>query len=278
MIASPRCQSQSTVCHIPVNEAFRPRTHWAPNTPFRRLVFHLRMVADLQTNSIYRSLRPLFKGFTGSILDIGCGNSPFRHVLDPARTKYQGIDVNEAASFGYRNPDTVYFDGETIPFADETFDAFWCTEVLEHVAEPAVLIREMHRVLKPGGLGFVTLPWSARFHYQPFDYHRYTPSMLSRLFAAFGECAVTPRGTDFSAIASKVVVAFVRNLMRVVPGRAREVGLIPVRIAIAVLGVPFLFSALLAGHCGILFGLGSSDDPLGYTVVLRKYHSHGKHR
>lgn len=254
----------------PPAEGFQPRAHWAPDTPLRRLLFTLRLTADLQTNTIYRDLRRELAGFSGRLLDIGCGNSPFRHLLDPARTHYQGIDVEVAASFGYRNPDTVYYDGKIIPFADNSFDALLCTEVLEHVPEAGPFVREMHRVLKPGGLALVTIPWSARFHYQPYDYHRYTPSMLQLIFAPFRECTVRPRGTDFSSIASKTVVAYVRNLLRLKPAGAGDWLLIPFRLAAVLLGLPFLLVALVLGHAGILCGLGSTDDPLGYTLVLKK--------
>lgn len=253
----------------PSAEAFQPRAHWAPNTPVRRLLFYLRLTADLQTNTIYRDLRRL-KKFSGRILDVGCGNSPFRPLLNPATTDYQGIDVQEAASFGYQNPDTVYYDGKVIPFADHSFDAILCTEVLEHVADPAETIREMHRVLKPGGFGIITIPWSARFHYQPHDYHRYTPSMLEILFQGFAHRSVTPRGTDFSSIASKVVVSYIRNFLRILPRDLMGFLLAPLRLLAALASLPVLIGALVLGHCGILFGLGSTDDPLGYTVVVKK--------
>ncbi len=251
-------------------EGFQPRVHWAPDTPLRRLLFTLRLAGDLQTNTIYRDLRRELAGVSGRLLDVGCGNSPFRHLLDPARTQYQGIDVEVAARFGYRNPDTVYYDGKTIPFADHSFDAVLCTEVMEHVPEAGPFVSELHRVLKPGGLAVVTIPWSARFHYQPHDYHRYSPSMLALIFASFRTCVVRPRGTDLSSIASKTVVAYARNLLRLRPVAAADWLLIPFRLLAALLAAPLLLIALALGHAGILFGLGSTDDPLGYTLVLKK--------
>jgi SAM-dependent methyltransferase len=251
-------------------EGFQPLPHWAPSTPISSFVFYLRLTADLQTNSIYRDLREHFAGFSGRILDIGCGNSPFRDLFDPTISEYQGIDVQEASSFGYQNPDTIYYDGRVIPFADQSFDAFLCTEVLEHVVDPAQLIREMHRVLRPEGLGILTIPWSARFHYKPFDYHRYTPSMLENLFKGFSEQTIRPRGTDLASIASKIVVAYLRNLSRLRPSSLHAWLLIPVRLVGAVVAIPILLLGLFVGHCGILFGLGSPDDPLGYTIIVRR--------
>lgn len=259
----------------PAAEGFQPRAHWAPTTPLRRLLFLLRLTGDLQTNTIYRDLRRELAGFSGRLLDVGCGNSPFRHLLDPAVTRYQGVDVAVATDFGYQNPDTVYYDGHVLPFPDASFDAVLCTEVLEHIAEPAETIREIYRVLKPGGRLLLTIPWSARFHYQPHDYHRYTPSMLLQLFAAFPTPVVRPRGTDLSSIASKVVVGYARNVLALKPVRPADWLLWPVRLLVAVAAFPLLMLTLFLGHCGILWGLGSGDDPLGYTVTARKPVSHG---
>jgi SAM-dependent methyltransferase len=259
----------------PASEGFQPRAHWAPTTPLRRLLFRLRLVGDLQTNTIHRDLRRELAGFSGRLLDVGCGNSPFRHLLDPARTHYQGVDVAAAADFGYRNPDTVYYDGHVLPFPDASFDAVLCTEVLEHIPDPAETLREIHRVLKPGARLLLTIPWSARFHYQPFDYHRYTPSMLQQLFSAYDTPVITPRGTDLSSIASKVVVAYARNVLRLKPAAAADWLLWPLRLVVAVAAFPLLALALLLGHGGILLGLGSTDDPLGYTVLARKSAAHG---
>ncbi len=233
-------------------------------------MFWLRQMADLQTNTIYRDLRRELRNFSGDILDIGCGNSPFRHLLDPKQSRYQGIDINAAAKFGYDNPDTVYYDGQTIPFKDNSFDGIICTEVLEHVPDPVPFIAELYRVLKPKGLAIITIPWSARYHYQPYDYHRYTPSTLLQLFDRFCLCNIHPRGTDLSSIASKVVVAYSRNVLRLAPRNLVDALKAPFRLIALIALAPFLATALVFGHLGIYFGLGSPDDPLGYTLVLKK--------
>lgn len=251
-------------------EGFQPRAHWAPTTPLRRVLYELRLLVDLQTNSIRRHLAPPLGKLQGRLLDVGCGNSPFRHLLNAATTHYQGVDVPAAEAFGYQNPDTVYYDGRVLPFADQAFDAVLCTEVLEHIPDPTETLREIQRVLKPGGLFIATIPWSARFHYQPHDYHRYTPSMLSQLFRDFRDVTIEPRGTDLSAIASKGVVAFVRNLLALRPRSAIGVLVWPLRLLVALASGPLLLLVVLAGHAGIRWGLGSPDDPLGYTITARK--------
>jgi SAM-dependent methyltransferase len=48
--------------------------------------------------------------------------------------------------------------GEALPFAHDSFDVVWCTNVLEHVQDPPQVLAEMTRVLKPGGTAVVVVP------------------------------------------------------------------------------------------------------------------------
>lgn len=87
-----------------------------------------------------------------------------------------------------------------------------CTEVLEHVEDYQTLVNEVYRVLKPGGSAIFTIPWSARYHYIPYDYFRYTPSSLQKIFSKFKDLQIIARGTDVTAISSKLVVLYFRNV------------------------------------------------------------------
>jgi len=246
-----------------MSEAFRPRSNSAPRSFQGRLKFFGRMVLDLQILTIYRDLRTVLPSLSGRVLDVGCGESPYRHLMDPTKTTYTGIDIVDAEKFDYINPDVIPFDGKRIPFPDESFDALICTEVLEHVLEHQTLTDEMLRVLKPGGRGIITIPWSARFHYIPHDYFRYTPSALKHIFRGFDSITIQPRGSDVSVIANKLIVMWFRNL---IPSRKRFIPLIP----IWALGLPIPAVATAAAHLGLWLGLGSEDDPLGYTIDVSK--------
>jgi ubiquinone/menaquinone biosynthesis C-methylase UbiE len=61
-----------------------------------------------------------------------------------------------------------------MPFSGMTFDAAVCTQVLEHVPEPQQVVNEIVRVLKPGGVFFLSAPQSWHQHQKPYDYYRYT--------------------------------------------------------------------------------------------------------
>jgi SAM-dependent methyltransferase len=221
------------------------------------------MLLDLQILTIYRDIAKVLPGFKGDVLDVGCGQSPYKFLLNPSETKYYGIDIVDADKFDYNNPDITPFNGEDIPFGDEKFSGVICTEVLEHVQHYQKLVDEIHRCMKKGGVAAVTIPWSARYHYAPHDYFRYTPSSLKTMFGKFSEVSITPRGSDISNIANKVIVIWFRNLL---PAQAWKWVLVPFWVLFS----PLLGLVVLKAHISLLLNWGSQDDPLGYTVIAKK--------
>ena len=196
------------------------------------------------------------------MLDLGCGRGPYRHLLR-AGTHYVGVDFEGSGHFAYAGvPDVIHYDGRRLPFETGSFDHLLCTEVLEHCPEPEQTVREAHRVLKPGGTAMFTVPWSARYHYMPHDFFRYTPSKLEMLFNEFSSVRIEPRGTDLTSIASKLMVLALRPLL----GAARGPLALPLAGALS----PIAVGALAAGHLSLAFKIGSPDDPLGYTVWLTR--------
>jgi len=102
-----------------------------------------------------------------SILEAGCGAASFTKHL-AKRCKYISacdlsagqIEANRAAY-----PDTNFFVqdlSKPIGEKDKTFDALWCSEVLEHLFDPAYAVKEFHRVLKPDGRLLITVPYHGR--------------------------------------------------------------------------------------------------------------------
>ena len=76
-------------------------------------------------------------------------------------------------------------DISDLPFEDSCADGIICEGVLEHVLEPAKVISEMKRTLKPGGFVFVTILFGAPYHEAPGDYWRWTREGALRLFRDF---------------------------------------------------------------------------------------------
>lgn len=218
-----------------------------------RWLFSARMAVDLQLLTCTRFLRKHLPQMDGEVLDVGCGEMPFRGYL-PASAKYVGLDVPAAADFGMAsNHDVIEFDGTQIPFPDGSFDHILCTEVLEHAVDPEALVGEMHRVLRRGGSILITVPFSARVHHSPWDFHRFTRFRLIQLLDAFPKVEIEERGNDIAVIANKMIVVCAR-LNR------------PAYWPLMLLAAPGALLYLCAAHIALAFNWGSKDDPLGYGI------------
>ncbi|HEV2448108.1 MAG TPA: methyltransferase domain-containing protein [Candidatus Sulfopaludibacter sp.] len=89
---------------------------------------------------------------------------------------------------GYINLDLVAMpgvhvaaDGEALPFRDAVFQRVECDAVLEHVRHPERMMREIRRVLAPGGYAHLVTPFCHPFHEYPKDYRRFTLDGLKQL-------------------------------------------------------------------------------------------------
>jgi SAM-dependent methyltransferase len=120
----------------------------------------------------------------GRILDFGCGSKPYMALFN--YTEYIGLDFeNEGHPHDHEVID-VFYDGKNIPFADEHFDSVLSTEVFEHVFSLDETLRELNRVLKPGGKMLFTCPFVWNEHEVPYDYARYTRFALAHLLQKNG--------------------------------------------------------------------------------------------
>lgn len=211
---------------------------------------------------MWRDLRVLLADAHGDVLDVGCGAQPYRPLL-PAGASYRAIDDAAAKEdFGYAVPETEYFSGDRWPVADASVDVVLTTETLEHVLEPAVFLAEAHRVLRDGGRILLTVPFSARWHYIPRDYWRYTPSSLRNLLeqAGFIDVVVHARGNEVTVACSKVMALMLSPLFQ-------PSGRLTARRACAALGLPVLWLLALVAQATLRSDGG--DDCLGWTATAR---------
>jgi SAM-dependent methyltransferase len=246
-----------------MRESFQPIAVHAPSDNW--LLFYARCFADLQLLTIFLFLRGRLNPWTGRVLDVGAGESPWRGLM-PGAT-YVGLDTSHSDAFGMtRRQDVVYYDGAGLPFEDDEFDHVLCTEVLEHVGEPLAFLVDLHRVLRPGGTLALTVPWSARVHHVPYDYYRFTPFALGPLLtsAGFSDVAIEERGNDVATIANKLVVSWVGFV------RPRRWASAIVTWPLSVLLAPIVGAFLVVAHITILSGVAPVSDPLGYGVTATK--------
>ena len=97
------------------------------------------------------------------VLDVGCGSSAaFLKVISPHIKQGFGVDFKvENTQFGNLKTTQLKLESN-LPFEDATFDAVTMLAVLEHIEQEQQILREIHRVLVPGGKLILTVPsvWS----------------------------------------------------------------------------------------------------------------------
>lgn len=154
--------------------------------------------------AIRDAVRDVAPQLFGTILDIGCGYKPYEslYLAPPSRaTGYIGMDLADNVYLGAGVDRT--WDGSTIPLGNESVECAVATEFLEHCSNPEVVLGEIYRVLKPGGLLFLTVPFLYPLHEVPHDMYRYTPfSIREKLSAAgFGDLRISALGGMDAAMA-----------------------------------------------------------------------------
>lgn len=141
-----------------------------------------RLVADAVA-ARYDALLPLHA--RGRLLDLGCGHVPLYAAYRPHVGSVTCVDWAQSL---HANPflDHLVDLNGALPFAEGSYDTVVLSDVLEHLPEPQPLLREIARVLVPGGRLLMNLPFLYRIHEAPHDYARYTAFALRRYLEAAG--------------------------------------------------------------------------------------------
>jgi ubiquinone/menaquinone biosynthesis C-methylase UbiE len=140
------------------------------------------------------------------VLDVGAGECRYRHLFSHCDYKTQDFSQYQGTSEGLLKDKWAYGhidyvgDITCIPVPDASFDCILCTEVLEHVPEPILAIKEFHRILRIGGDLFLTAPLGSGLHQQPYHYYGgFTPQFYRRFLSqsGFEIKAIEPNGGFF---------------------------------------------------------------------------------
>lgn len=117
--------------------------------------------------SRFKQVEALTEDVDGKILDVGAADGVFTKIIKDKATPYEiiGIDVLQSsvdwASNHWRNEKNMKFqlgNAHDLPFRTRTFDAVYILEVMEHVRDPHLVLKEAYRVTKKNGYIVALVP------------------------------------------------------------------------------------------------------------------------
>jgi len=120
----------------------------------------------------------------GVLVDIGCGEKPYRTLSKGRVTAHIGLD--HPGSLHSKQQVDIFGTAYETGVADNSVDTVLCTFVMEHLECPQDAMNEMHRILKPGGHVVLSVPLFWHLHEEPRDFYRYTEYGLAHLVTTAG--------------------------------------------------------------------------------------------
>lgn len=161
----------------------------------------------LARQALWKAIAASAGQLQGPLLDVGCGSKPYQGLFPVPR--YVGLDIDSETA-RKRGVADAFYDGTRFPFGDGEFQSVLCNQVLEHVFQPEPFLREIRRVLKPGGRLLLTVPFVWDEHEQPHDFARYSSFGLHALLERNGFRVLEQRKLldDFSAIVQLAIAYF----------------------------------------------------------------------
>lgn len=226
------------------------------HTPFHPQWFACRHRVEM--------LRRVGKIASGRVLDIGCSDQAVKAYLGE-KTIYIGLDYYRTATQWYGSRPQVFGDAHALPFPSSRLDCILLLDVLEHLPEPDQCMAEIRRVLKPGGLLIIQVPFIYPIHDKPLDYQRWTLFGLRRLLRdhdlVLGEHASTGNPIETAALLSNIAMSKIvlKSIER--------------RHPMAIMAVLLPLLVLFINASAWLISLASPEDdmmPFSYLMVCKK--------
>jgi 2-polyprenyl-3-methyl-5-hydroxy-6-metoxy-1,4-benzoquinol methylase len=158
--------------------------YFEQNTSKARLISNRQELGEreiitlLSISEIYGNKISLSEG-KKQFLDLGCGDQHLRKSVEDRNMNYLGLDITD-----------VNFEFDKLPFQNNSIDIIVSLAVIEHIANPDNFLSEIFRVLKPGGIVYISTPnWYysyKEFYNDPTHVKPYNPATLERILLMYG--------------------------------------------------------------------------------------------
>ncbi|HEV7165163.1 MAG TPA: class I SAM-dependent methyltransferase [Gammaproteobacteria bacterium] len=229
--------------------------------PLARTPLHPQWLMSRENYATKQAITPLVRG---CVIDIGCGDRWLADCIGE-RGNYIGLDYPPTITQGYPGLADVFGDAVRLPFRNATADSVLLLDVLEHLPSPDAAISEAARVLKPGGLLILQVPFMYPVHDAPNDFHRWTLEGLRQLLIQNGLRLVdeTTFGHPVETAAALGAIALAKSGLNILS-----------RPRLAILLLPLITLLIpLVNVAGWLLGKALPADsfmPLSYRLVAER--------
>lgn len=204
----------------------------------------------------------------GDLLEVGCGEGRGIDWLLPAVSSYTAIDKIAPVidKLQQKYPQSKFISGNIPPlsaFADNSFDSVVSFQVIEHIQNDKLFLKEIHRVLKPGGIALITTPNRPySLSRNPWHIREYTAQELTDLARNFFS-TVTMKGITGN---EKVMEYYQRNKKSVDRLMRWDILKLQYRLPASLLKIPYEFMNRLNRD-----KLKGSDDHLVMSITQQDY-------
>ena len=168
--------------------------------------------AHIARSGISHLLKEIAPRISGRILDFGCGSKPYESLFTNA-TRYVGLDVRQSGHDHATSNVDVFYDGKSVPFHDDEFDAVVSFDVFEHVVDLDEALKEIRRVLCREGTLLLSIPFAWCEHEEPYDFVRYTSYGIQHVLERSGfEVIKIHKTTTWILAISQLFIVYVLKL------------------------------------------------------------------
>lgn len=176
------------------------------------------MMTDLMAGAYEEAIR---LNVHGRLLDLGCGSVPLFGMYKSLVTDVTCVDW-AGSRHGRDYLDLEHDLNLPLPLESHGYTAVLLSDLLEHIYDPRSLLSEVCRVLVPGGVVIIGVPFMYWIHEAPHDYFRYTEYALEKMLKEAGfEVGTIVR---VGGIAEVVADMGLKVISRSWPGIARTMG------------------------------------------------------